>query len=93
MRQLIEEVCGQQPFTSDPYTSRDHWRFERTGLLESAKLLKSERDLAESEVTYLRHRNTILEDDVRMLRSILADKDAEIVRLMVLLDGQSKRKH
>lgn len=78
--------------TSDPHVTRDRWRFERAGLLQSYRLIKSERDTAQAEATFLESRNTMLERSLCTTENILADKEAEIVRLNVLLDSQSKRK-
>ncbi|GLV61183.1 hypothetical protein KDH_79990 [Dictyobacter sp. S3.2.2.5] len=61
-------------------------------MLQSARLLAARCDTAEAEARFLRARNTMLEDEAHTLRSLLADKEAEIVRLTVLLEGQSKRR-
>jgi len=78
--------------TSDPHVTRDHWRFERGGLLQRCKLLEAERNVAQAEAKFLQHRNDSLEDSLRGMQVLLESKEEEIIRLTVLLESQSKRK-
>lgn len=79
--------------TSDPQVTRgDRWRFERAGLLQQYKLLEAQCNVAQAEIRVLENKNTMLQEDAHALHTLLADKEAEIVRLTVLLDSQSKQK-
>ena len=80
---IIQDIYGLPP---DPQARRDEWRSKRPRLLQACKLIESERNVAQAEAQ-------VLKDHLQMLQSLLADKEAEIVRLQMLLEGQSKRKH
>jgi hypothetical protein len=75
----------------DPLVTRDRWRFERESLLQRCQLLEAERNAAQSEVKVLGNERTLLEGSLHRLESLLADKEAEIIRLNVLLESQARR--
>ncbi|GHO67953.1 hypothetical protein KSC_068450 [Ktedonobacter sp. SOSP1-52] len=78
--------------TSDPHATRDRWLSERATLLHHCKELEAQRNMAEAEAAYLKSANALLEESMRTLESVLADKEAEITRLTILLESQSKRR-
>src|SRR5258708_38364931 len=82
IQQLIE---GEYLFPSDRRVTRDQWRFEREGLVQRYKLLEAERNTAQAELKFLQSQMALLEDDLHLKRYLLAEKEAEIVRLQTWL--------
>jgi hypothetical protein len=81
--QEIEHLIKGVYALPDPQATRDRWRFERAGLLQQYKLLEAQCNVAQAEIRVLENKNTMLQD-------LLADKEAEMVRLTVLLESQGK---
>jgi hypothetical protein len=90
IERLIEGVSWLPP--PDPQVTRDRWRYERAGLLQRCKLLMAEHATGQAELKLLRSKNVMLEESIENLRSLLADKEAEIIRLGVLLESNATKR-
>lgn len=90
-REIERILAGTYLWPIDKKAKHDDWRFEREALLVRCKELEAERNVARAEVNVLIGQKALLEDSLQSSRNQAADLEAEIVRLNVLLEGQSRR--
>lgn len=70
---------------------REGWQDERQTLRAEIKRLEIHRDINEFGDDLLKFKADLCQAENAVLKSQLADKEAEIVRLTTLLEAQSKR--
>ena len=79
-------ACGVLWSAVEQQVCRESWQDD---LERKDKLLRQ----AHQELAYLEEQNSLLQQQIVFLENLLADKEAEIVRLNTLLEGQAKRKY
>lgn len=71
---------------------RESWQDDLEHKEKQVTLLLDMLTKARNEHEYLEVYNNVLELEIQSLKDRLADKEAEIVRLMILLENQAKKK-
>ena len=86
LNRIIHEASERLWSAVEQQVRRESWQDD---LERKDKLLRQ----AHQELAYLEEQNSLLQQQIVFLENLLADKEAEIVRLNTLLEGQAKRKY